>query len=119
MDTWGHTFYGEDDANDILTTKYLYGAYASWNMEPGADVSGMGTATMEYDRYSYFTPTNAQYGGQVTLKPYLFQNVSNIIVNCDGGSTGSVLVEMLDEYGYRLKGFQKSLFRWNTIVSSL
>ena len=116
MDTWGHTFYGEDDANDILTTKYLYGAYASWNMEPGADLSGMGTATMEYDRYSYFTPTNAQYGGQVTLKPYLFQNVSNIIVNCDGGSTGSVLVEMLDEYGYRLKGFQKSLF--NAIKSN-
>ena len=133
MDTWGHTFYGESveestkdlPSNDeegqedkidsnILTTKFLYGAYASWNMLPGANASGIGIATMVHDRYSYFEPTNVMYGGQITLKPHLFDNVKNIYVNCDGSGqaypSSSVLIEILDEYGYRVRGFEKNLF---------
>lgn len=92
---------------------------------PGSDdiFSGVGLATLRRDRFVSVEPdprlrvsntnrtTDASVPppnpiGQVTLRPLDLRGVSAITVNADA-SAGAVRVEILDEDGYRLRGFTR------------
>jgi flagellar hook assembly protein FlgD len=59
---------------------------------------------MPLDRFAYLKPIDRF--GQVTLKPVELNKYKGISLNADAAS-GVVRVEILDENGYRIKGFSK------------
>lgn len=97
--------------------------------------SGVGFASITLDRFAGIRPVavSAQSTlkkpleniGQVTLKPLCLNGVRNISINSDA-SAGAVWLEILNEDGYRIRGFSKDdavtltgdsishLTRWNT-----
>lgn len=87
---------------------FYYGAYIDWYVDdPEYKVrrsSGIGLAVMPLDRFAYLKPIDRF--GQVTLKPVELNKYKGITINADAAS-GVVRVEILDENGYRIKGFSK------------
>ncbi len=87
---------------------FYYGAYIDWYVhDPGYKMersSGIGLAVMPRDRFAYLHPIDST--GQVTLKPMELNKYSRLTINADATS-GVVRVEILDENGYRIKGFSK------------
>jgi hypothetical protein len=83
--------------------------------EPGQR-SGVGMASIPLDRFAGLrpltrgeqptVPKTLENIGQVTLKPLDLQGCTQITVNVDGAE-GSLRVELLNEEGYRVRGFTK------------
>ncbi len=83
--------------------------------EPGQR-SGVGMASIPLDRFAGIRPVakSAQVTlrkplenvGQVTLKPLDFKGCTDIMLNADATS-GSIRVELLNEDGYRVRGYSK------------
>lgn len=104
--------------------RFYYGGYTSGleakdaYIKPGAkdNRSGVGMASIPRDRFAGIRPLPETRHptlkepllniGQVTLKPIDLTGRSELLVNADA-STGSVRVEILDELGYRLRGFTR------------
>jgi len=102
--------------------RFYYGGYNSGTIGGGAKLtdpsqqSGVGFAAIELDRIAGIRPValSAQSTlkrpleniGQVTLKPIAFDGLKNIIINADA-SAGEIRVEILNEDGYRMRGFSK------------
>ncbi|MBL9094227.1 MAG: hypothetical protein JNL96_23610 [Planctomycetaceae bacterium] len=91
--------------------------------------SGVGLATVKRDRFVGIVPDpkaslrnwnpndpnrkpepKANKIGQVTLRPRDLSNVKRITINADA-ARGSLRLEVLDEDGYRVRGFTKDDFR--------
>jgi hypothetical protein len=86
--------------------RFYYGAYEHpWNTSPKDPKSGIGLATMKRDRFVAVRPI--EQVGQITLKPIRLESADGITINAEG-SKGSVRVELLNEDGYRVKGFTKA-----------
>ncbi len=101
--------------------RFYYGAYSSGAIGGGTDItgdqqkSGVGLVTLPLDRFASIRsepeaptakvkqPPNI---GQVTLKALDLTGVKAITLNADA-SKGSVRLEILNEDGYRLRGFTK------------
>ena len=72
---------------------------------------------LQRDRFAGLTPVSLsdqstlrkplQNIGQITLKPIILANWDQIFLNADA-SCGTVRVELLDQYGRRVKGFSKA-----------
>lgn len=87
--------------------RFYYGAYSNpWNeMIPYENtVSGIGFANIPKDRLAGIEPMNGI--GQITLKAVDLSNCQNISMNADA-TKGSIRVEILNEDGYRVRGFSK------------
>ena len=84
--------------------RFYYGAYTDWNADLNDDSSGIGLATMPRDRFAGLRPVERK--GQITLKPITFQGLEGITINADA-TQGSLKVEILDEEGYRVRGFSR------------
>jgi len=99
--------------------RFYYGGYSQGTT--GADdynhVSGVGLAVLQRDRFAGLTPVSLsdqstlrkplQNIGQITLKPIILATWDQIFLNADA-SCGTVWVELLDQYGRRVKGFSKA-----------
>jgi hypothetical protein len=82
---------------------------------PG-ELSGVGLATIPRDRFAGIKPVESSEQttlkkplkniGQITLKPLDLKGVNAITLNADA-SNGAVRVEVLNEDGYRMRGFTK------------
>ncbi|MEO2045304.1 MAG: hypothetical protein ABGX16_01875 [Pirellulales bacterium] len=85
-----------------------YGAYIDWHLDqPKYDekrFSGVELAIMPRDRFAGLQPVDGV--GQVTLKPVDLSQCNSITLNADAES-GSIQVELLDQDGFRLKGFSR------------
>jgi dienelactone hydrolase len=102
--------------------RFYYGGYNSGAIGGGAKLtdasqqSGVGFASLGLNRFAGIRPVkiSAQSTlkrpldniGQVTLKPLDLSDVRNISLNADA-SEGSICVEILNEDGYRVRGFSK------------
>ena len=102
--------------------RFYYGGYNSGAIGGGAKLtdpsqqSGVGFASIELDRFAGIRPVavSAQSTlkkpleniGQITLKPLDLVDVENIAINADA-SEGSIRVEILNQDGYRIRGFSK------------
>ena len=87
--------------------RFYYGAYSNpWGeFSPYENtVSGIGFATIPKDRFAGIEPM-AEIG-QVTFKALDLSNCQNISINADAAK-GSIRVEILNEDGYRVRGFSK------------
>lgn len=88
--------------------RFYYGAYIDWYIDDPKynenRLSGIGLATMPRDRFAGMEPI--ERFGMVTLKPIELGNCRGMTINADATS-GAVRVELLDQNGYRLKGFGK------------
>ena len=84
--------------------RFYYGAYAEWNSDLNEDASGIGLATLPRDRFAGVRPIETI--GQITMKPMQLDGVKGITLNGDA-SDGAIRVELLDEDGYRVRGFSK------------
>jgi hypothetical protein len=84
-------------------TRFYYGAYSGlWKGQLIRPPTGVGMAVMLPDRYAAIRPRHEI--GQITLKPMPLEAFRRgVTVNADA-STGSILVEVLTEDGYRLMG---------------
>jgi hypothetical protein len=81
--------------------------------EPGQR-SGVGMASIPLDRFAGLRPVDKSEQltlrkplkniGQVTLKPLDLQGCTAITLNADA-SNGSIRVELLNEEGYRMRGY--------------
>lgn len=104
--------------------RFYYGGYNSGAIGGGAKLtsdtqqSGVGFASIPLDRFAGVRPVarSAQstlkkpleHVGQITLKPRSLAGVSEILLNADATGEGAqVRVEILDEDGYRMRGFAK------------
>lgn len=98
--------------------RFYYGAY---NQSPIGGVkagigSGVGMASIPRDRFAGLRPVARseqvtlrkplENVGQVTLKPFDLKGCSEITLNADAGQ-GSIRVELLNEDGYRMRGFTR------------
>jgi hypothetical protein len=85
---------------------FYYGSYIAWHLNhPDYDdkrFSGIGLAIMPRDRFAGLKPIDRF--DQVTLKPVNLSGCKGILLNADA-SSGSIQVELIDEDGYRVKGF--------------
>jgi hypothetical protein len=102
--------------------RFYYGGYNSGAIGGGARLtdpsqqSGVGFASIRTDRFIGIRPMaiSAQSTlkrplkniGQITLKPRSLAGVKRLILNADA-SKGSIRVEILNEDGYRMRGFSK------------
>lgn len=102
--------------------RFYYGGYNSGAIGGGAKLtdpsqqSGVGFASIPTDRFVGIRPValSAQSTlkrplkniGQITLKPQSLAGVKNLMLNADA-SEGSIRVEILNEDGFRLRGFSK------------
>jgi hypothetical protein len=102
--------------------RFYYGGYNSGAIGGGAKLtdpsqqSGVGFASIPLDRFAGIRPValSAQSTlkkpleniGQITLEPLALGNVDEILVNA-AASKGSVRVEILNEDGYRMRGFSR------------
>lgn len=93
-------------------TYFYYGGYAEWNADVGKtctsgqeNCSGIGIASMHVDRFAAMRPMNASYPAQLTTRPLSLTGTDCITVNADPRG-GSVRVELLDAYGYRVHGYE-------------
>jgi hypothetical protein len=84
--------------------RFYYGGYSQG--ATGADdtkhVSGIGLATLPRDRFVSLEPIADV--AQVTLKPVDLTGVTAVTLNADA-SGGSIVAELLDAAGYRVRGF--------------
>ena len=87
--------------------RFYYGTYSNqWNIDDDRkQISGVGLATMPRDRFAGVRPISRI--GQITMKPLDLRAVSSVTLNADA-SQGSIRVELLNEAGYRLKGWSKA-----------
>ncbi|MGI9457721.1 MAG: hypothetical protein ACR2NU_14240 [Aeoliella sp.] len=86
--------------------RFYYGAYrGNWKKGLITKPTGVGLATIPRDRFAGIRAIEDV--GQITLKPLTIEPGSSIEVNA-AAREGSVRIEVLDEYGYRLKGFTKA-----------
>lgn len=96
--------------------RFYYGAYSGTAVS-GDDyriTSGVGMASIPADRFAGIRsePVSAQrtlkppleHVGQITFRPIDLTGVERITVNADA-SRGSIRVELLDEEGFRLRGY--------------
>ena len=102
--------------------RIYYGAYNETPIGGGYEVSkpksGCGLATIPLDRFGGIRPVAKsdqatlrkplEHIGQVTLKPLNLAGVSEITVNADA-SKGAVRVELLNDKGYRVRGYSKDV----------
>ena len=109
----GHQF----DSGSILTNgtpvvladefRFYYGGYSEG--ATGADdyslTTGVGLATLPRDRFVSLTPQ--QEIGQVTLKPVDISGCRGLTLNANA-QAGTVWVEVLDEEGRRIPGFDRA-----------
>ena len=102
--------------------RFYYGGYDMGAIGGGAWItgpqqkSGVGFASIPLDRFAGIRPVEKSSQstlrkpleniGQVTLKPINLSAYNEITVNTDA-SKGSVRVEILNEDGYRLRGYSK------------
>ncbi len=102
--------------------RFYYGGYNSGAIGGGKKLtdasqqSGVGFASIALDRFAGIRPlersaqstlkTPLNNIGQITLKPIDLTDVQEISVNADA-SGGTVRLEILNEEGYRLRGFSK------------
>lgn len=102
--------------------RFYYGGYNSGTIGGGAKLtdpsqqSGVGFASIGLDRFAGIRPValSAQSTlkrpleniGQITLKPIDLTDIQKITINADA-SEGSIRVEILNEDGYRMRGFSK------------
>ena len=104
--------------------RFYYGGYNSGAIGGGAKLtsdtqqSGVGFASIPSDRFAGIRPValSAQstlkepleHIGQITLKARSLESISEILINADASSDGAnVRVEILNEDGYRMRGFSK------------
>ncbi len=100
--------------------RFYYGAYSrspigGVGAEPGRR-SGVGMASIPRDRFAGIRPVARsdqltlrkplENVGQVTLKPLDLAGCSGITINADA-SGGAIRVELLNEEGYRVRGFSR------------
>jgi hypothetical protein len=96
------------NATPIITEdeiRFYYGAYSgNWKQGLIKKPTGIGLATIPRDRFAGLRAIAKH--GQVTLKPINLAHVQSLAVNafCE---SGSLRVEVLDENGFRLRGFTK------------
>jgi hypothetical protein len=119
---------GQFDSGSIFTCaipiilpgeiRFYYGAYSGG--ATGADdyshSSGIGFATLPRDRFGGLQPVARSEQvtlpkpleniGQITLKPIEITPGTVLSLNADAGE-GSIRVELLNEYGYRMRGFSR------------
>jgi hypothetical protein len=89
------------------TIRFYYGAYSNrWNdMKPYENtISGIGYATIPRDRFAGVKPIGTI--GQITFKEINLENCQVILLNADA-TNGGIKVEILNEDGYRVRGFSK------------
>ncbi|MEZ6128876.1 MAG: prolyl oligopeptidase family serine peptidase [Planctomycetaceae bacterium] len=102
--------------------RFYYGGYNSGAIGGGAKLtdasqqSGVGFSTLPLDRFAGIRPValSAQSTlkkplentGQVTLKPVSLSSIQQVSINADARG-GEILVEILDEDGYRIRGFSR------------
>lgn len=105
---------GQFDSGTLLTNatpvvledeiRFYYGGY-SGGATGGDDYSfttGIGLATLPRDRFAGVRAVDGV--GQITLKPFDLSGVKGIVLNADA-SRGTVMAELLDANGYRVRGF--------------
>ena len=120
---------GDFDSGSIFTNatpvvlpdeiRFYYGGYSggATAVDERGKLSGVGLATIPRDRFAGIRPlghtTNPLTGqgfehlGQITLKPITVMAGSELALNADA-SAGAIHVEILDENGYRMRGFAKA-----------
>lgn len=76
-----------------------------WGSKKRLPKTGIGLATLPLDRFAGVRPIEKI--GQITLRPRSLSGVKTLSVNADA-TNGAVRVELLDERGYRLRGFTKT-----------
>jgi dienelactone hydrolase len=102
--------------------RFYFGGYNSGAIGGGTKLtdpsqqSGVGVASIPLDRFAGIRPLERsaqstlkrplEHVGQVTLKPRHLSGVGEITLNADA-TDGSVRVELLDEDGYRIRGYAK------------
>jgi hypothetical protein len=127
-----HGSAGQFDSRSVFTNstpvvlpdqiRFYYGAYSQGAigggqaLESGDQLSGVGLATMPLDRFAGIRPVAKsdqptlrrplEHIGQVTLKPLDLAGCQTMTLNADA-SKGSVHVELLNDEGYRVRGFSK------------
>ena len=100
--------------------RFYYGAYGKGAVGGGNQIegkeqlSGVGLATLPRDRFAGIRPVARstqptlkkplEHVGQVTFKPLDLAGCTEILLNADA-ATGSIRAELLDEDGYRVRGF--------------
>jgi hypothetical protein len=85
--------------------RFYYGAYSgNWKQGLVKKPTGIGLATIPRDRFAGIRPLEEV--GQVTLKPISLLGADSIEVN-GVANRGAIRVEVLDEIGYRLRGYTK------------
>lgn len=103
--------------------RFYYGGYNSGAIGGGAKLtdpsqqSGVGFASIERDRFAGIRPVaiSAQSTlkkpleniGQITLKPIGLEGVQDVSLNADARG-GEIRVELLDEDGYRVRGYSRA-----------
>ena len=86
--------------------RFYYGSYrGNWKKGLITKPTGVGLATIPRDRFAGIRAIEEV--GQITLRPQQIAAGTSIEVNASAGK-GSVRVEVLNEHGYRLKGFTKA-----------
>jgi hypothetical protein len=108
----------EFDGGSILTnstpvflpeeTRFYYGGYSmgatgTLGVKKGIK-TGVGYASIENDRFA--SVQNVSGPGQITLKPRFLPSQGRISLNADA-SKGFIQLELLDENGYRIPGFER------------
>lgn len=78
---------------------------SEWGSKKKLPQTGIGFATLPLDRFAGVLPLEKI--GQLTLRARSLKDVKSITLNADAAQ-GTVRVELLDAYGYRLPGFTKS-----------
>ena len=76
-----------------------------WNSSDNRQISGIGFAEMPRNRFAGIRPLKKF--GQITLKSLALDKIKRIEVN-GHAANGAIRVEVLGDYGYRIKGFTKA-----------
>jgi pimeloyl-ACP methyl ester carboxylesterase len=103
--------------------RFYYGAYHSGATGGGKGLtdpsqqSGIGVATIPLDRFAGIKPLAIsdqstlkkplEHIGQVTLKPRRWRDLHSLSINARVDPGGSLHAEILNEDGYRIRGFSK------------
>ena len=86
--------------------RFYYGAYGhAWNSADPQQISGIGLATMPRDRFAGVQPI--EHFGQITFKVMPWDTSSELTINADA-TGGSIRAELLNEDGYRVRGFSRN-----------
>jgi len=127
-----HGSAGQFDSRSVFTNstpvilqdeiRFYYGAYSQGaigggqSLESGDQLSGVGLVTLPLDRFAGIRPVAKsdqptlrrplEHIGQVTLKPLDLAGCQAVSLNADA-SHGAVRVELLNDEGYRVRGFSK------------